>query len=210
MAGKRIAVGAGAGFEDRVWSGLKALIAESGVFNLEVNVGLTHFQSQGRHSSERRGLIYEKGKVRGYICSQNDFYNFMSQLYVSAPYGEGKLRLAKRHLQSLLSKNLLPDMAFFDYETRTIVIVEMKTQTSEGSVDEKLETVHFKRRQYLKFAKEIDFKDVKFNWALDSKFAESRYDDVKEYLDEMGSYFEVGSVSLDLLCLQAEPWAHLN
>ena len=166
---------------------------------------MKYIKSDGQHSAERRGLVFEGNYIRGFLCAQNDFYNFMSQLLLGDVYSKDDQVSAKRRLQSILSKNMLPDMAFFDYRNRSITIVEMKTQTSGGSVDEKLETVHFKRKQYQKLAAAIDFGEVNFNWALDAKFDEPTYDDVKRYLTEMNSYFEVGTVSLELLSLHHTP-----
>lgn len=205
MAGKRVAVAAGSGFEERVWTAIKNLISESAEFRFSEDSGMKYLKSEGQLSQVRRGLIYEGGSVRGFLCEKHDFYNFMSQLLLEGQYSKTDQLVEKTRLQSILSKNMLPDMAFFDYVKRTIVIVEMKTQTSGGSVDEKLETVHFKRQQYERLAEAVNFRHVRFNWALDAKFAEPTYDDVKRYLLKMNSYYEVGTVSLDLLCLEPEP-----
>lgn len=210
MAGKAVAVESGDGFEGRVWEALKKLFAESEEFEFEEDLKPLSIGSKGRHSVVRRGIVTQRGKTRGYICSKDDMYNFMAQLYVeehpeeynlSEQVNRRSLRKRKSHMKTVLSKNFEPDLVFFDYENRTIVIVEMKTQSKDGSVDEKLETVDFKRRQYKRLAADSSFSNVEFNWVLDSKFLEPKYDNVKSYLYARDSYFEVGQVSLALLGL---------
>jgi hypothetical protein len=212
MAGKAIAVESGDGFEGRVWEALKKLFGESEEFEFEEDSKPLAIGSGGRHSVGRRGILKQHGKPRGYICSKHDMYNFMAQSYVEEHPEEydligqaNKRNVAERksELKTVLSKNFEPDLAFFDYERKAIVIVEMKTQTKEGSVDEKLETLDFKRRQYKRLAAYCSFPRVEFNWALDSKFLEPKYDNVKSYLYARDSYFEVGEVSLALLGLTA-------
>lgn len=201
MAGKKLAVAAGAGFESRVWDAVKKLIRESGSLFFAEGAGLTLLKSQAAHSDSRRGFLYRTGSSEpvGFICSQWDMYNFMSEKMAGPTSTNTQKRMVKKRLMSVLSKNLKPDLAFFDFDKETLFIVEMKTQSSEGSVDEKLETVHFKRRQYKTLALQIGYANVEFSWALDSKFGEKKYDDVRKYLCEMGSHFEVGAVSLDLI-----------
>src|SRR5512134_524849 len=51
---------------------------------------------------------------------------------------------------AILSKKLLPDDALLVIIRETLFIIEVKYQQVAGSVDEKLQTCDFKRKQYLK------------------------------------------------------------
>ena len=49
-----------------------------------------------------------------------------------------------------ISKRLLPDDSIFVLLNNTLFIIECKHQQTEGSVDEKLQTCDFKKKQYKK------------------------------------------------------------
>ena len=42
----------------------------------------------------------------------------------------------------------MPDESFFNIKTNKLIIIEKKWQQIEGSVDEKLQTCDFKKKQY--------------------------------------------------------------
>ena len=50
--------------------------------------------------------------------------------------------------QDYISKRLLPDEAFLNFTNNTVYIIEKKFQHDAGSVDEKLQTCDFKKKQY--------------------------------------------------------------
>ena len=50
----------------------------------------------------------------------------------------------------VISKKLLPDDSIFVINNNTVFIIEKKTQSTTGSVDEKLQTCDFKLKQYRK------------------------------------------------------------
>jgi len=52
--------------------------------------------------------------------------------------------------ENILSKQLLPDDAIYVILNNIVYIIEVKYQEVAGSVDEKLQTCDFKRKQYLK------------------------------------------------------------
>jgi len=52
--------------------------------------------------------------------------------------------------KNIISKQLLPDDAIYVIMENTVFIIEVKYQEVAGSVDEKLQTCDFKRKQYLK------------------------------------------------------------
>ena len=52
------------------------------------------------------------------------------------------------HHSEILSKRLLPDEALYVIVNNTMYILEIKFQRVAGSVDEKLQTCDFKKKQY--------------------------------------------------------------
>jgi peptidase E len=56
-----------------------------------------------------------------------------------------------------LSKKLLPDDAIYVTVNNTMFIIELKFQNIAGSVDEKLQTCDFKKKQYRKLLALLNF-----------------------------------------------------
>ena len=61
-----------------------------------------------------------------------------------------KGNLAKHLPKHNYKKNLQPDAAYLDENTKTIYILEMKNQIDTGTVDEKIQTGPFKLKKYAK------------------------------------------------------------
>ncbi|KXT75640.1 hypothetical protein [Streptococcus sp. DD12] len=66
----------------------------------------------------------------------------------------------------IVSAKLLPDEAIFVINKNTVYIVEKKTQSDGGSVDEKLQTCDFKLKQYKKLFSPLN-KEVFYCYLLD-------------------------------------------
>lgn len=156
------------------------------------------------------GLIYE-GKV--------DLATFLNQQtgYVvdgSWVYYEGDLiaRLFKKHkLYSYLkeenidwrrhlSKKLLPDDCIYVIINNTVFIIEVKHQQVAGSVDEKLQTCDFKKKQYMKLFSELNYK-VEYVYILDDWFRQDQYKDVRDYIISVGCRFYYNYIPLQELGL---------
>lgn len=60
-------------------------------------------------------------------------------------------------------------------------IVEVKYQEVEGSVDEKLQTCDFKRKQYLKLLLPLNM-EVEYIYILNDWFRSPKYKDVLDYI----------------------------
>lgn len=87
----------------------------------------------------------------------------------------------------LISKKLLPDGALI--VERTIYIIEKKFQNGSGSVDEKLQTCDFKRKQYVKLFSPLSL-NVQFYYVLNDWFNQPRNRDVFDYIRSVGcDYF---------------------
>ena len=87
--------------------------------------------------------------------------------------------------RSILSKKLLPDDAIYVIKENTIFILEIKYQETEGSVDEKLQTCDFKKKQYQKLFSELNY-EVKSIYILNNWFKADKYKDTLDYIISMG------------------------
>lgn len=89
--------------------------------------------------------------------------------------------------KKILSKKILPDGALLVDDT--IYIIEKKYQAGSGSVDEKLQTCDFKKKQYIKLFTPLNIK-VEYYYVLNDWFAKKEYNDVFEYIFSVGcKYF---------------------
>jgi hypothetical protein len=100
-----------------------------------------------------------------------------------------------------ISKKLLPDEAVLI--KKTLFIVEMKFQNVSGSVDEKLQTCHFKKKQYTKLFSETDI-NVEYVYVLNDWFKKPEYKDVLEYINEVGCKYFFNEIPLDFLGLKSD------
>lgn len=93
--------------------------------------------------------------------------------------------------KKIVSKKLLPDDAIYVIQENTIFILEMKYQEVAGSVDEKLQTCDFKKKQYQKLFSELNY-EVEYIYILSEWFRDEKYRDVLDYVISVGCkyYFE--------------------
>lgn len=130
--------------------------------------------------------VYFKGKLVARCFRKHDFYSFLEE--------EG-VDWRKR-----LSKKLLPDDALLVIVRETLFIIEVKYQQVEGSVDEKLQTCDFKRKQYLKLVSDLGLK-VEYVYVLNDWFKDPRYKDVLDYIHSVNCHYKFGSLPLTWLGL---------
>lgn len=106
-----------------------------------------------------------------------DLYRFLDSMNVDWP--------------KIVSKKLLPDDAIYVLKENTIFILEMKYQEVAGSVDEKLQTCDFKKKQYQKLFSELNY-EVEYVYILSEWFRNEKYRDVLDYVISVGCkyYFE--------------------
>jgi hypothetical protein len=93
--------------------------------------------------------------------------------------------------KSLVSKRLLPDDSIYVIINNTMFIIECKFQQSEGSVDEKLQTCDFKKKQYQKLLSQLNM-EVEYIYLLSDWFKNPKYKDVLDYIISVrcSYYFE--------------------
>lgn len=152
-------------------------------------------------ANTQTGIVFE-GKVdllvrleqlKGYEVKGRDIYYDGEEV---AKYF--KKRSLYRYLEeqgidykSYISKRLEPDNAIYVIKDNTIYIVEMKFQHVGGSVDEKLQTCDFKKKQYQKLFSSLNY-EVQYIYLLSDWFRKEEYKDVRDYIISVGCqyYFE--------------------
>ncbi len=101
----------------------------------------------------------------------------------------------------IISAKLLPDEAIFVISKNTVYIIEKKTQSGGGSVDEKLQTCDFKLKQYKKLFSPLN-KEVCYSYLLDTDwFKNPRYKDVLDYIISVGCKYYFNYIPLDAIGL---------
>lgn len=90
--------------------------------------------------------------------------------------------------KKILSKKLLPDEAIYVVTNNTLFIIEVKFQNVAGSVDEKLQTCDFKRKQYAKLMAPLNI-EVEYIYILSEWFNQDCYKDVRDYIISVGCQY---------------------
>ncbi len=131
------------------------------------------------------GAFFEK-KLVAMCFRKYDFYEFLSE--------------SKVDWESLLSKRLLPDDALLVIIRETLFIIEVKYQQVVGSVDEKLQTCDFKRKQYLKLVSPLGLK-VEYVYVLSDWFKKPEYKDVLDYIHSVNCHYRFNELPMAWLGL---------
>lgn len=82
-----------------------------------------------------------------------------------------------------ISKKLLPDGLIIVKDN--VYVIEKKFQNGSGSVDEKIQTCDFKKKQYQKLFSSIGYR-VHYWYLLNEWFKKDCYRDVFEYIESVG------------------------
>lgn len=144
------------------------------------------------------GLKFEKKKdilsllrktpgysVDGHVISYNG-------KEVARSYRKGSLYkfLASQgvNYSEILSKRLLPDEALYVVVNNTMFIIELKFQKVAGSVDEKLQTCDFKKKQYQRLFAPLNY-EVEYVYILSDWFQKPEYKDVLTYVNSVGCQY---------------------
>lgn len=157
---------------------------------------------------DRVDLIYIFEKMDGYsvVNTKNKsgskiFYNEEEVAHCFKKYEfyrflEGYNIDWKNHL----SKRLLPDNGLFVIIRDTLFIIEVKFQQVAGSVDEKLQTCDFKRKQYSKLVHSLSWK-VEYVYVLNDWFKQPSYKDTLDYIHSMNCHYLFNKIPLKWLGL---------
>lgn len=114
-----------------------------------------------------RNITYEGRDVARYF-EKHEFYRFLEEQGVD--------------WKMVISKRLLPDSALL--VNIKLFIIEVKFQQVAGSVDEKLQTCDFKRKQYQKLVRPLNL-DVEYVYVLNGWFKDGNYKDVFDYIESV-------------------------
>lgn len=131
------------------------------------------------------GVFFE-GKIVARCFRKHDFYQYLTEESVE--------------WKGLISKKLLPDDALLVIVRETLFIIEVKYQQVTGSVDEKLQTCDFKRKQYLKLVSSLGLK-VEYVYVLSDWFKKPEYKDVLEYIHSVNCHYRFNELPLAWLGL---------
>jgi hypothetical protein len=100
----------------------------------------------------------------------------------------------------IISRRLLPDDALLVIVRETLFIIEVKYQQIAGSVDEKLQTCDFKKKQYMKLIAPLELK-VEYVYVLNKWFKKSEYKDVLAYINSVNCHYKFNELPLAWLGL---------
>ena len=144
------------------------------------------------------GLNFEKGrdilsvldKTTGYSIKGNIIYYAEKEVARSyRKYGLYKyLESQNVDYKKIISKRLLPDEALYVVVNNTLFVIEMKYQEVGGSVDEKLQTCDFKKKQYRKLMAPLNI-EVEYIYILNDWFRNPVYKDTLDYVISMGCHY---------------------
>lgn len=143
----------------------------------EGKTDLATFLNNTKGYSVEDGIVYYNKKKVARVFKKHGFYKFLEENDVD--------------WKTIISKKLLPDDSIYVIINNTLFIIECKYQQVAGSVDEKLQTCDFKRKQYKKLVAPLNI-DVEYIYLLSDWFRNEKYKDVLNYIIDMGCdyYFE--------------------
>lgn len=130
--------------------------------------------------------IYFENKLVANIYRKHDLYKFLT--------------LKGIDWKSKITKKLLPDDALYVIVNNTLFIIELKFQTVAGSVDEKLQTCDFKKKQYQKLLAELNV-EVEYIYVLSEWFKKPEYKDVLDYIISVNCHYYFDYIPLQKLGL---------
>ena len=131
-------------------------------------------------------VIFYDGKEVARSYRKNALYEFLESKKVD--------------YKKIISKKLLPDEALYVIINNTLFVIEVKFQKVAGSVDEKLQTCDFKRKQYIKLMAPLNI-EVEYIYILSDWFRNSVYKDVLDYIVSVGCQYYFGYLPLQKLGL---------
>lgn len=163
------------------------------VFEIKTDL-ITFLQKQNGYSVE---------KIKGYSNSYNIFFDRKKVARTFPKHDLYKFLEQDFSLdwKKILSKKLLPDDALYVLINNTVYIIEKKNQEVAGSVDEKLQTCDFKRKQYKKLFSRINY-EIEYVYLLNKEwFSKPEYKDVLDYIISVNCHYYFNYIPLNKLGL---------
>lgn len=151
-------------------------LAFEGTTDLETFLTSHEGYSSAKNENQFTEIFYNNKSV-AYIFKKNDLYKFLENRQID--------------WTKIISKRLFPDDSIYVIIDNVLYIIECKFQQVEGSVDEKLQTCDFKKKQYKKLLSPLNI-DVEYIYLLSDWFRKTKYQDVLDYIISVGCsyYFE--------------------
>ena len=154
------------------------------IYEGEVDLS-TYLAQQKDYDIDGTNVLY-KGKVIAYIFKKHEFYYFLEKNNID--------------WKQLISSKLLPDNCIYVIVNNTLFIIEVKNQNVAGSVDEKLQTCDFKRKQYKKLLSQLNI-EVEYIYILSKWFKNPKYKDVLDYIISVNCQYYFDYIPLQKLGL---------
>ena len=136
--------------------------------------------------SGKGNTIFYLGKVVAHSYKKHGLYRFLNSEGID--------------WTKYISKQLLPDEALYVIVNNTLFIIEMKFQEVTGSVDEKLQTCDFKKKQYKKLMAPLNI-EVEYVYILNDWFKKRQYKDTLDYVISVGCRYYFNYLPLQKLGL---------
>ncbi len=162
----------------------------------------------GLNFEKEKDILSLLSKTKGYTVKNSIV--FFDDKEVARSYRKYDLY---RYLQSrgidykrYLSKRLIPDDALYIITNNTLFIIEFKLQRVGGSVDEKLQTCDFKKKQYRKLMAPLNI-EVEYIYILKDWFRKPAYKDTLDYIISVGCQYYFNYLPFQKLGL---PMAKVN
>lgn len=138
-----------------------------------------HIQKQDRN-------YYVEGQWIGCDIGKNNLYKFLSEKNID--------------WKTIISKKLLPDAGIYLESQKKVYLFEMKSQHQAGSVDEKLQTCDFKRKQFCKLFHPLNIPthNIHYIYILNDWFRKKEYEDVRNYIKNTGCRYYFNGIPQSL------------
>jgi len=130
--------------------------------------------------------VFFHGQLLARTFKKYEFYEFLEEQGID--------------WKKYLSKRLLPDNSLLVIVRDTLFIIEIKFQQVSGSVDEKLQTCDFKRKQYQKLMISKNIK-VEYIYVLNDWFRDPSYRDTLAYINSVNCHYVFNTIPLRWLGL---------
>jgi hypothetical protein len=154
--------------------------------NFEKERDILEILKKTKDYSVRGSVIYFRGKEVARSYRKQGLYRLLSERKVD--------------WKKLVSKRLFPDEALYVIVNNALFIIEMKFQGVGGSVDEKLQTCDFKKRQYKKLMVPLNV-EVEYIYILSDWFKNPAYEDILDYVISVGCQYYFNYLPLQKLGL---------
>ena len=152
----------------------------------EGKVDLATYLSKQKIYEVKGSEVFYNGAIVAYVFKKHKFYEFLKANNVD--------------WKKKISSQILPDNCIYVIVNNTLFIIEVKNQNVKGSVDEKLQTCDFKRKQYKKLLSQLNI-EVEYVYILSPWFKQPKYKDVLDYIISVNCHYYFDYIPLQKLGL---------